>query len=291
MNATDEREAIVSNIKETFQSVGLNIPFYIAGGWVFSTVTEPLLYKDIQVFLYNKEDLLLLLKVYFGTDDIDHIVNTYYFSWDSDIIMITESLLVIQSNNFDAIQISLIDIGQPEDIFKTFDLNIFKIAVDSNFNLIKDKSFSKDIICDFHNFNSDTVFNYGKFISLNGVTDYFNETYFLITLHLIKNFEKQTSSLYNCYAPTNKLLLKDMIRNVPKRIQNVVHDQICYNVQKDKVIDLFLYLGSCFYCLDWPSDEFIASTLISKSERNYLDISKCTKREKSIMMKYSEYFI
>lgn len=166
---------IVRKVDEELKGIGVDVPFYIAGGSVFSIFTGTYA-KDIDVFFYTEEDLEEVVSaVYrlFGkyrggepaliptlTDDPEAQV--------SDPYMIKNAVTVTRDSVM--IQFIRVFVGHPEEIMKRFDLSCSMIAVDRSGDFWAADDYSREIKVHTQNFTSSTFQRFCKYSICKGAS-------------------------------------------------------------------------------------------------------------------------
>lgn len=152
-----EKLKLKSNVKrvhEFFKQHEVDVPFFIAGGSVFSCLMGHSNYNDIDVYLYN-------------TDDADKVVDVL----STVAHTVTKNAITCTFANECAIQVITLQCGTPQKMFDTFDLNCSKCAMTSEYEIIKDDSFSEKIELDYKKVCGTSLYRMCKYIHQKDAKD------------------------------------------------------------------------------------------------------------------------
>jgi len=164
----------VDLVKKYLNDINIDIPFFIAGGSVFSILNKSSKFTDIDVFVYNESDARKLK----DSVELAHCTNCVTNH------AITVFLREIQ------LQFVTAYYGTPTELFKTFDFNCSRAAITSTYELVIDDSFSN--VIEFPEYiRSNTLFRYNKYIKKGAIdkTDVILQLYDVFCDDITKTYE------------------------------------------------------------------------------------------------------
>lgn len=264
---------LVIEVKKYLDEIKVNVPFFIAGGSVFSITAKESMYNDIDVYFYNIHDF----------NKVQSKVK--YISYT------TENAITVTPSKYNSEKIQFIRLvtGTPQEVFDTFDLNCSKCAIDSDYNEHYDKTFSANIAIDFKNFKSTTPNRYKKYIEYKNAKDRNNVTLAQMFDYLIENRNVVLPVSYEGTERKAIRILKSFLYNDDSEVhQQYVHDKIL-KLPHQECLDVFEYLQSLRYVQN-QSDEYKLFKLIEKIDFDF-GVPKLDDEDKRIKEKYAEYFI
>ena len=180
-------EKIVKRVKTFLSRFDIHVPFYIAGGCVFSILNKTN-YPDIDVFFYNEQDVKKL-----------DILNTKdFYITDNAItypVIIYSEVDIYPEVELDKFQFIKIRYGEPLINYDTFDLNCCMCGITSDNEIILSDDFSNNIEINWKCFNKDTLNRYLKYVEYKGAIDNDKKQLELIFDYIINNFD----SVYKAY--------------------------------------------------------------------------------------------
>lgn len=312
----DKLKKHVNDVKLVFNANGVgHIPFYIAGGSVYSILNGVDSYRDVDIFFYNSEDatrVITALKDNYArlnpvrNDKID-ICSIAPFETKNALTFYRD----VWQNSFKldidtTFQFITKYTGSVNFMLSTFDLSASCFACTSEYEIIKGAELTADIKINFVNFGSDTLNRYQRYILEKDCNDKDNVEYFKILNHLVKNFYNTIAGSMYSDPETGKVtgvrVLRGHLSNTgdhPKYIYNA----ICDKFKKEELITAFKELN-----FDFEIDEikvtpeyvvFYSETNgITNDEDDFLDfVSLMPKRKfdddtlKLAYATYPEYFI
>jgi len=265
---------LVDEVKYNFKFQALpDVPFFIAGGSIFGTLNNSE-WDDIDVFFYNKEDSKKVIE------------NIRY-----NAFLTNNSATTVSALSNKRIQLTYVTFGDPETVFKTFDINCSMCAIDSNYEFHKSPVFSNDIEINFEYFKMGSLIRYKKYVDKKNAKDPEIKTFKEIIHFLLTNFDKEFPCGYdNGAIKTASVLIRNYLYAYDSAtIHQYVHD---------KTIEMF---GSSsveafkeIKCLEPPtqSDEFKAFKLLNIIEECW-DSERfgLSPEDERIKLKFAEYFI
>lgn len=253
------------------------VKFFIAGGSVFSSINNTR-FNDIDVYFYNEQDFL------FVVENIDQ----------NDVVYHTPNAITARNNDRTTraygkeIQFIRVAFGQPEELFKLFDINSCMCCIDSDYVIHKAPEFSNDIEINFENFKINTLQRYIKYVEQKNAKDNSNQLRKIID-YLVDHYEDDIAPGYAGDETTKGFnILKHYLEDyIDSDALQYVHDSII-NKFKSSSVAVFSFLNM-FQQPRNVSDEYKAYTLLKRlGVYQYLSFSP---EEKRIRLKFAEYFI
>ena len=194
----EQREKLqkhVNQIKEFLALKNIDVPFYIAGGSVYSILNGFTKYHDIDVYFTNEADKVLIREIYktlgnFTTDNAITFKNT------DDLL---EPIRKIHHGWLNTINLQFVlkSAGNIEEIFSEFDLNCSCCAFSSYGELLVSSSYSTNIELNNPDFGPDILARYRKYTDIKKATDSCEKTKYNIYDILLNNLNKQFNVYYN----------------------------------------------------------------------------------------------
>jgi len=266
MFAKNDTKTNLINLRDEVQGIlsgrDLNVPFFIAGGSIFSILNKNTNFDDVDVYFYDEKSM-------------NKVYNTFKHKAEID----TRNALTIQTkmrqNRYIKIKTQFIKlkVGTPQELFDTFDLNCSKVAFTSDGQLIKDDTYSTNIRADISNFNIKTLSRMNKYINDKGADDIADLSRYEIYDYLIKNPNEEFKVYYESggrkkeygYRILNPEIftsVTDSRTNISKRAK-YCHDKIVKLYKPEDRIELFekIYgIGTNHF--DTPSEELLVQQLV-----------------------------
>lgn len=287
-------EKLVKTVDDYLESINVKVPFFIAGGSVYSVINDNNNYDDIDVFFYNREDCdAVITKIepdeqatITFEDDLTTITmksNSYVTSNAVTVSSLAQSPLRRQ------IQFVKLHVGDVHDVMATFDFNCSKVAYTSDGKFVKSVDYTKHITIDEKNINGMILERYHKYKSKKDCKDDCNVAYKQIIRYLIDNYKTQFDTGYKMEpCVLGSALLDTAIRNNYIDISQAVHDYIQLKDVSTR-LDIFSKL---LVLLDKDienmSDELYLFLLL-RAMKNPVT-HKCVDKQE-VRLKYAEYFI
>jgi hypothetical protein len=275
VETTNERlKNLARSVKKFLGSKDIRVPFLIAGGSVFSTITDTS-YDDVDVFFYNKIDLEILLgKLEFTK-----------YSYETD-----NSLSVHHDNT--KFQFIKCVVGDPEYILSTFDLNCSRCGVDSDYNVHYGEDFSRNILIDFNNFKGSTIQRYSKYVYRKRAKDKNKQELNKIVEFLCNNLYTEFDYGYINGRGTGLRILNNSMNKkdiLHMSTREKIHNSIVDNYPEKERIDIFKELQ--LSGIEHGCDEYILTSLIHKYEYDFMNRYTPSSEERRVKLKYAEYFV
>lgn len=294
---TNLLERLVVTVEEFLESIDSKVPFFVAGGSVYSTINGSNHYDDIDVFFYNREDcehvtskLNVQTSMSITFDDEDPVISTgpsaYITSNAVTVSSLTKSTLQRQ------IQFVKLHVGDVHEIFDKFDFNCSKVAFTSDRKFIKSADYTKHITIDERNINGMILTRYYKYKSKKGCKDQDNIALKRIIHFLIDNHTLVFDTGYvgepniSAYELLNNALLHSP--SLEMNIAQYAHD---YILSKDAQTRINIFSKSESFrnaTIDNVCDELYLFLMLRAFELP--GIYSCAER-KDVKEKYAEYFI
>lgn len=272
---------LTAEVDRYFALNGVSVPYFIAGGSVFSTLNSCTHYSDIDVFFYNEIDYQLA-----ANSTIQQITHE------------TENAISFNPTYAPNVKLQFIKLhtGQVQDVFKTFDLNCSKCAYTSKGELILSDDYSKDIKTYADVINGLTLSRYFKYTREKKATDPNNQTLYMILRHLIDNFKTKFGMSYEGVQPQYGFNVIEMFLPSFKSLESIqyIHDYVASKDVKfkmnffgnaNKLYDYRVKDGCDEYKLFEILRLMKSDLMFNKTNRFYDD------EDKRIKLKYAEFFI
>lgn len=287
-------EKLVKTVNDYLEELGVQVPFFVAGGSVYSVINDNSVYDDIDVFFYTQEDCDAVINKLSPDNqsaitvdgDITTItctVNSYVTSNAVTVPSLAKSPLRRQ------IQFVKLHVGDVHDVMSTFDFNCSKVAYTSQGEFVKSADYTTHITVDEKNINGMVLERYHKYISKKGCKDDDYITYKQIIRYLINNCDVRFDTGYKtqpCIIGSE--LLENAISNDFIEIAQAVHDYIQTKDVPTR-LNIFSKLPALLNKeIKDMSDELYLFLLLRSI--NMPSIYKCTDKQE-VRLKYAEYFI
>ena len=291
-------EKLVLTVEDFLESIDVNVPFFVAGGSVYSTINGSNHYDDIDVFFYNQRDCNLVAsklevhvedtaKVVFNPNEVIIDLSPKPFITSNAITVSALPKSVLQRS----IQFIKLHVGDIQSVFKTFDFNCSKVAFTSAREFVKSDSYTKHITVDTKNINGMVFSRYFKYKSKKGCVDDDYAALKQIIEHLINNYTVVYDTGYK-HEPSisGYKLIDDIVNQLNNDVPVIqyIHDFIS---GKDDYVKIDLF--SKIPCLmnkriENPCDEFYLFLMLRAIEH---PVIYKTPLKESVKLKYPEYFI
>lgn len=292
----DERKNLlveqVKCVKGFLNSHNIDVPFFIAGGSIFSIMNnkEDIHHIDIDVYLYKESDFNLIEDNISLDDNIDihktenaWTILTKQYSWDSGPLFNSLSGAVFYSTDdiwgdeddvksTRPIQFIIKKFGAPEEIFETFDFNCSKCAFTSDYDLKVADDFSKYICVNDSRMHVDVLRRYTKYIESKGAVDKNNQTAFKIFDYFIRNKDKKMKTLYTKTPEVTALsALGSFLYSCHDYKQTeYIHNKIVEMYGDEERFKIFEEIWRSFRTLKCPAcDEYNTFRLLEHSNLKY----------------------
>lgn len=286
-------EKLVKTVNDYLEELGVPVPFFVAGGSVYSTINDNANYDDIDVFFYTREDCDAVI------NKLQPIEPTKFV--DGDTITITMAAhSYITSNAVTVpslpksplrrhIQFVKLHVGTVHDVMSTFDFNCSKVAYTSQGEFVKSVDYTTHITVDEKNINGMVLDRYHKYKSKKDCKDDEHATYKQIIRYFINNYDVQFDTGYKIQpCITGSELLENAIRNDSMAIAQAVHDYIQVKDTTTR-LRIFSKLPSLLDKeIENISDELYLFLLLRAMKNPVLH--KCEDKQE-VRLKYAEHFI
>jgi len=292
--------SLVDKVKEKLYTVGNEVPFFISGGSVFSTMNGSK-YDDIDVYFYHQNDfenfrpLMNKFSIHETANSVTFItpiINKVKFELDTFISAEGYQHNVEPYQCRGDIQLIKCAWGTPDEVFDTFDLNCSKCCITSDYDIIRSSDWSENIVITDKNAKTDILYRYKKYITYKNAQDPKQKELKRFLYYLISNPDIILPASYGT-EPKQEPNVFSTIRFFlsiyqKKDIHQYIHDVICTLHNSDKKIEIFKILDNlqCRVC-----DEYQLNILLNKIELNYIKECVFTSEDLRIQEKFAEYFI
>lgn len=312
--------AQIDTIKTLLSHYKIDVPFFIAGGSVFSIMNcRSPGYADIDVYFYTKDDFDFV-KSKFPQDVRDGVYATknawtisalprnvlkkmdyeqYSKERDTDDLWDISNSSCASGPTSDTktlqrpIQFIIKRFGTPQEIFESFDFNCSMCAYTSEREVVTSPIFSKYIKHVPENIHGDVFTRYKKYISDKGAIDTDNQTIKHLFDYFIKNYDTKMTSGYNdreCDAIHR--LTNYVLYETNDELTNYIHDKIVEILDESQRMEIFGLLMEVFNTLTVPAcDEFNAQRIIFNEERAQWKTPAIAKTNRRSPYYESKYFI
>lgn len=266
---TFEQESLldthVQEVKDFLALGGVNVPFFIAGGSVFSIMQGLKDYDDLDVYFYKDSDLKKVKKAFKGsTDFVSPNAISFHaggteecveeiFSVEQDVSSLFASKSSDSKLKYEGstkLQFITKNTGQVEDILVGFDFNCSRCAYTSLGQLLLHSSFSDVIRYNSIRFCRDTLTRYHKYIEKKNAVDEGSEVLNFLYSSLITNIWDKYEYYYNDGDDYGYHILSSEIAKLNKDgnfepIQEI-HDDIIRQ-HPERCIELFMGMIGLLY--------------------------------------------
>lgn len=290
-------EKLVVTVEEFLESIDSRVPFFVAGGSVYSTITDSTHYDDIDVFFYNREDCD---KVISKLDTSEHQIQIV--SDDAPVIStkpsayITSNAVTVsslpKSNLQRQIQFVRLYVGSVNEVLSTFDLNCSKLAFTSDRQFVQSDDYTQHITVDEKNINGAILNRYYKYKSKKGCDDVDAVALKQIVRFLVDNYKREFDTGYKGEPNiAGYTLLNNAISNVTTYSMPVAQYAHDYVMTKDVKTRLAIFSRSSPFMnakIENIGDELYLFLMLRAFA--HPNVYTCVMKD-DIKMKYAEYFI
>jgi hypothetical protein len=290
-------EKLVVTVEEFLESIDSRVPFFVAGGSVYSIINGSTQYDDIDVFFYNREECESVIS---KLDTSEHQVQI--ISDDAPVIS-TKPSAYITSNAVTVpsllksmlqrqIQFVKLYVGDVHEVLSTFDLNCSKLAFTSDRQFVQSDDYTQHITVDEKNINGAILNRYYKYKSKKGCDDIDAVTLKQIVRFLVDNFERQFDTGYKGEPNiAGHTLLDNAISNVTTYSMPVAQYAHDYVMTKDVKTRLAIFSKSSPFMnakIENIGDELYLFLMLRAVQ--HPKVYACVMKD-DIKLKYAEYFI
>lgn len=220
----------VDTVKDLMKRNGINVPFFIAGGSVYSVLKGLNDFADIDVFFYNLEDHSKIdnIKVNENVND-DLLVHMYgLYKTDNATSISAEALLSTYKIDINKdIQFINRRVGNVDDVLNSFDINCSRIAITSDYEVIYKVSLDDDIVLDMDNFKSNTMYRYRKYIKNKNAKDPNSTMLTRALYHLVDNFYNVIPKSYKGENLSSFSIITSTHYAEEEKYFKLIHDIVC----------------------------------------------------------------
>jgi len=181
---------------DSIKAFNIGVPFYIAGGSVFSTLNGSK-FNDIDIYFYSEEDYKTANKFFSdivqkAKEDREDISNKFHINISPYLLHQTINSLSISGFTDHPIQLICKNFGEPEYILKGFDLyNSMCCITDDYFGIKHKKCYNNTLAVNFDIINFQTLQRSFKYIETKHCKDTTEQIKKLITF-IVENAFKST---------------------------------------------------------------------------------------------------
>ena len=221
----------VSQVKEFLHGINIDIPFFIAGGSIFSILNgKSISNTDIDVYCYDKESVKKIVQY---VKDNQQLINRHeivltnnaitFINGASDDEMIeavkpNHDISTVMYSLFDSedisdmkhtrpIQFIIMSYGQPQEVFDSFDYNCSCISYTSDNKIVAGDNFSNIITYNRELITSDSLMRYVKYTEQKGAEDTDFKTIKKLLEFFSKNLECMFDPKYSQASPISGLTI------------------------------------------------------------------------------------
>ena len=286
MNTTDKLNNLVDVVKNYLKVLDVDVPFFIAGGSVYSTVNDNTNYNDIDVFLYNQEDIESICNAAKQKDEKGFNLHIYHE---------TDNAITLSGRSLGSIQLQFIKLhtGQIKDIFDTFDISLSKHAITSNYEYVNDCNDKMSI--NSKNINGCIIVRYNKYTNNKKAKDVDYAAFAEIIKFLSCNYTNTYSAGYTDLPDISGIeLIQQAANDVPANQEKmqVIHDVIAEqqtNVRLKLFSNIPRLLSMAY--IQNACDEYKLCELLYRIKYNTQLKIEMSDDDKRVKLKYAEYFI
>ncbi|UOK16875.1 hypothetical protein [Vibrio phage phiKT1024] len=235
----------IEKVKSFLNNIGFGqVPFTVCGGSVF-IILQCMEYshKDIDVYFTNKSDVKRFIQ--YIEENEETIKSQVHLHSTSNALTFSDQMIFDISPKSTSNKINLnpnINIGRlerdiqfiirkfgtPQSIFDTFDFNCSMCGVTSDYELVLDDRFNKEIkyIEGNGNFHNELLNRYLKYISEKGAIDPDYKTVKRLIKEMLINKDEELVQTYNeqTVKKSSQAILNLLYQNPPVEISDYVHD-------------------------------------------------------------------
>lgn len=275
---------VVNEVKSYLAERHINVPFFIAGGSVFSIMNHNRNYSDIDIFLYNIEDY----------ETIAQALRPIAVIETKNAITVNNKSTAF-FNDTRTLQFIKLHVGSVEEVFDSFDFNCCRRAITSEYKMHIDDD-SKFIKVYTKNINASVYSRYLKYVNNKKAEDRNHSTIKVIMQHLIDHY----SDIYDYgYDDEYKATALDILVQIIRNPQFSKHVQFVHDAVAEKTIparlDIFSKLTTfsnfrienrCDECRLFELISQMDNDVVFKVKNRYYD-----DEDNRVKLKYAEYFV
>jgi hypothetical protein len=228
---------LVQLVQDNLYLLGINdVQFIIAGGSVFSTLTETS-FGDIDVFFHNQEDVDRVCEALLKTIEPDvtyvgEMPNHFGIYNTEKAVSFNDMIPFTPPKSIKQMQFIKCSVGSPDEIFNSFDLNCSKVGIDDLGRVHYSDDFSRYIDVDLSVFRVSTISRYLKYTRYRKAEDNDNSTMLKMIDHLISNPDMIIETGYSdsvTLSAWSVLLMLTYEEDTDKSnaVKKIVYDRIC----------------------------------------------------------------
>lgn len=292
--AEERRKNLVDDVHELMRVSGINVPFFIGGGSVFSAYTGTS-FNDIDIFFYRQNDYDTFKDAVIQLKQKELERGKEKVKWIQDIRDVETSNAFSFDYGDKKYQLIQRNFGDPRDVMRKFDINCSKCTITSEYVYITDDSWSDVIELDFSKLYTDTLARVHKYVTSKGAKDKNGVLQTLITYFI----EHKDDMFTECYEGAAKKAGHDIIRtyvySIDDQMSQLIHDEIIriYPNKKErfKIFDQQVYnilRKDIEFC-----DEAVCADLLKSyaEDRRDFSVNPLTPREIKARYVFPEKFI
>lgn len=284
-----ETRDLVDTIKDFFNKINVDVPFYILGGSVFSILnTEEAVFDDIDVFFYNETDLNKVLDaisntdsdeipIYYTTHDtknalsVSDVTTKSYFGSVNDKF---SSLISKLSHNPEAAgkkkQFIKLRHGPIKEVFQKIDFSCSRCCVTSDYELVKDKQFSNHIKILTDNIVSTHLDRFQKYVNMKNAIDEDHKELKKLLSYFIHRYDETFPKDYGDDNPIDVYGKEIVIGFLKRYAVDLSVEQHIHNTFYERVEDEYERV-EIFKKFEWSgrvslSDEALVAGIVNKYE-------------------------
>lgn len=279
MTTTDKLNNLVDVVKKYLKDGNVDVPFFIAGGSVYSVMNDNTAFNDIDIFFYKIEDFMAV-REWVVRDRIPHET--------------VNALTVMNKYTGNvAFQFIKLHIGSIEDVFNTFDISCSKRAITSDYEIVIDPT-SENFAVDRRNINGGIISRYNKYTQSKKAVDVDYKVFKEIVGFLIENHTTKFDAGYiDLPEMTGLEILTQTTTDPVKHPANMqlVHDIIA-GQQPDTRLKIFSKLPKLLDIkLEKCCDEYKLCEILYRIKYKAFQKIEMSDEDKRVKLKYAEYFI
>jgi hypothetical protein len=303
----------VCTVQKYLAQRDVNVPFFIAGGSVFSLINNNKNYEDIDVYFYCDKDRDHAKAKFEEFSDFTTF-NSLNFNGPEDVAAEIIDMSPSPVNGWPAfkekvklampwshkakLQLIIKHTGTPEEIFSTFDFNCSRCAFTSEGELIKDSSYSTVLSFDKESLSRDSIERYRKYIEKKGAKDSNESVLYDIYAYMLEDMDRIFESYYDkSGVPASEIINSEVNRlnqkNEYGKIQ-YLHNKIVKNYTEERLIEIFTKLKAYHYLKQVKACEQLnLARLLTLDEVYWKSEPKLISPDIAIKLrtKYAEHFI
>lgn len=304
----DKLRKYVDEVKLIFSTVNVDVPFYIAGGSVYSTLKGLSDHEDVDIFFYSLSDSIrVTTALQYKFNEIaknkNHLMTASDCTSKNALTLgdyVWENIFELQITT--KFQFITLHANTVEEMFKSFDLNVSKFAYTSEYEIVKCAGLKDYIVIDFKNFKANSVARFAKYVLKKKCIDNNNVELHKIVDHLVENFyDVIPGPLYDNEDKSKGYHVLRLHINSFK--SDSVYNAMCKRFKNEELIQAFKILDVDFElndaCVEYivyylEADEKANDVIINNSPwfKDVLFVSKFPDDKiKLAHSTYPEYFI